>query len=887
MKRSCPTEPGAAAVHGTLRNHGSTVAAVLALGLILSGSALSVQASQESPQQPLPSPGAPPTLADEEPELVETRVRGKVRGVLEVRRGGGEIYLPLEDVAGLLELELNQDGEIITLITPLGDAQLTRDQLRFVDDRAYVAASEIARELNSKFIFDERTYSMEIEPLWHPERRRPSLHSTLDVRAPSATLSGIRATFDHVRQDGLKSNAGSLQMVGRLARGTWYVSAQDATAQIYNFNEYYWHTRRKKMAYLAGRTGLRFVNSLGNFELAGLQVGWSNRERRPVPGVASNGRLFPRRAAPVESLYGEAPPGNFVQVRIDGRIVGMQQVGFNGKYEFQNVPLPTRQSTGVEILVFEPSNLRIPVEIRRDRMAASAYMVPDGTLSHTGGIGLAGRFTKRIADGEAGDQNGLGGFYMWRQGLSRNLTGEAIVQANGRNVQSYFGAIGRLSEVWVVGGGLAYTPGAVGYQINAEGFLPRWAFLFDSRVTPGEFGLTESPDVTDHRFEVRHNTLQSLRTGLVARYLDDQFHETQYVLPTATWRPGSTLYFDARPDFDGRYQFNAAWQIDARSQMRYFRSRNSNLELTRKIGRKWEIGYGSLFENVEPRFSLFANLRQYALGGMWYLGASVVRSEGRFGYSARASAPVVAGVFARLEYQSIPVIRFDGPDDSGRFVLNLVSDFSQSGGRIVPARSGSFRNEQGGVVGRIVLDPESRELAGVKASDFNLKGIRVYVTDHGSAITDSGGHFFIGRMQPGLHEVELDTTGLPIELSPERTRVIAEVAPSAATRVDFFVRLELGVAGRVVDVTGRPMVAATVIIVAEDGAVVARGATDTFGLYRLDAIPPGRYTLQVLDQERLIGSREVLVQGDYVFNQNVEVPAPPSPGMQAGLAPDW
>jgi hypothetical protein len=819
-------------------------------------------------------------------ELVEVLVRGKARGVTEIRREEDVLYVAVSDLADLLELEINDYGPITVVETPLGSAELNEDQLRIIDDRRYVTASDVAAKLGGRVRFDSQTYTLEIDPLWHPAIERQAAPESAEIRAPSASLAGLRATYDHIRQDGLHSSSGTLQMVGRLARGSWYVSAQDATRQTYNLNEYYWYGRRNKMHYLAGRTRLQFITSLGSFQLAGAQIGWGNAKRTGGPRLQGPNALFPRRAAPVETVHGEAVPGNFVQLRIDGRVVGMQQVGFNGKYEFLNVPLPTRQSTGVEVLVFEPSNLRIPVEVRRERLAASAYMVPAGSVSHTGGIGLAGQFNQRVADSdpETTRENGLGGYYMWRQGLSRNVTTEALLQHNGRNLQSYVGAIGRLNEVWVVGGGVTYTPGAVGYQVNGEGFLSRWDFFVDSRITPGEFGLTSSPDVADHRIETRHYTLPQLRLGAIARYHDDESRLVTYVLPTATWRPNRDLYFDARPDFEGRYQLNASWQIDPRSQMRYFRSRSSSLELTRMIGRRWQVGYANLFENIEPRFSVFANLRQYALGGMWFVGAGLVRTLGRNGFTVSASAPVVPGIFARAEYQSLPITTVDGPDDSGRFMLNLVSDFSHSSGRLVAARSESFRRQQGGIVGRIVIDSGSGERGGVRRSDYDLEGIKVFVAHHANGATDGTGRFFIGGLEPGIYSVELDPLELPIELSPERTRVTVEVVSAAATRVDFVVRLELGIAGRVVDELGSPVSDAEVAVLDEDGRVVARGVSDMFGLYRLDAIVPGRYTVQVLADEEVIGRREVVVVDDYVFSQDVEVPALPTPGLQADAA---
>ncbi|MGB3651317.1 MAG: hypothetical protein WBA41_08915, partial [Rivularia sp. (in: cyanobacteria)] len=55
------------------------------------------------------------------------------------------------------------------------------------------------------------------------------------------------------------------------------------------------------------------------------------------------------------------------------------------------------------------------------------------------------------------------------------------------------------------------------------------------------------------------------------------------------------------------------------------------------------------------------------------------------------------------------------------------------------------------------------------------------------------------------------------------------------------------------------------------------GTTDQFGLYRLDGVPVGKYTLQVSPQDALnsndtLPKRRVEINNKFVYNQNLQLP---------------
>jgi hypothetical protein len=119
--------------------------------------------------------------------------------------------------------------------------------------------------------------------------------------------------------------------------------------------------------------------------------------------------------------------------------------------------------------------------------------------------------------------------------------------------------------------------------------------------------------------------------------------------------------------------------------------------------------------------------------------------------------------------------------------------------------------------------------------------------------------------------VSLDPEGLDIELQPERTAVAVEVADAATTRVDFEVRPELGLAGRVRTADGSPAAGVPIQAVDASGRVVSRDTSDQFGLYRVDGLPPGRYVIRTAPdwQAGSSGQTTVEVGADYRFGIDI------------------
>ena len=813
------------------------------------------------------------TADDATPELVAALVNGREHGMIEILRDGGEILIPLDRMGELLGLQVTYRHVVTEIRTPLGLRRVPNQALTARDGLLYVRAGYVQNELLSGVRFDDRSYALDFRPNWRGRVRTERVYDgPADVEPPKSTLAAIRTQVNHLESGGFSSTQGNVQLGGRLAQGTWTVVANDATDDQFEAREYNWYRTDGSRHWLLGRQQVQPYSLLGNFDLTGVQFGWTKGGAAASPQAFGSNVLFPRRGAAMETVRGEARPGQFVQLRVDGRLLETEQVGYDGRFVFDSVRLPLRQVSEVEVLVFDPNNLQIPVEVRTDRVASSAFLLADGQVTHAAGIGLAGRFDEGFV-GRSNEQlpQGAGGYYQWRQGFNKNITAEATVQHNGQNTSAAIGAVTRLAPMWVTSFGLIQSESSTGYNVDLEGYRKQWRFFGRSFYAPRAFGLVESDGgIIDHRVDVDYNFGQRLRLGVIARDRDDGTNADRFVLPTATWRPVPELYIDARPDLFGEYLLSSFWRPRRDTRLRFFRSRSSSAEVAHDIGDRMQIAWNTQFETVETRHTIFASRRGFLNRGSWFIRAGLTESEGEFGWLAGASTPLLPGVIGRVEYQSLPLTTVDGREE-GRLLVNIVSDLRQAGGRVVPASNSGFRQTGGSLVGRITLDAKSR--TNREQARRSLAGAQIRVADGGRAVTDNRGRFFIGNLSAGIYEVELDPADLPLELMPVRKKLRARIAPGAATRVDFVLSLEYGLAGRLRDADGAPLPQIRVELVDEDGIYYTHAWTDAFGLYRLDSVPPGRYRIQVIEGDFVVARREVEVVDDFLFGQDLQIGA--------------
>ncbi|WP_414619163.1 carboxypeptidase regulatory-like domain-containing protein [Calothrix sp. CCY 0018] len=817
-----------------------------------------------------------------EPFLVGVVINGREVGTLDIIEENNTLLIPLEIFAEVGGFSVNKTNSGIETKTPLGIVKFSPNVLKKINGLTYVSKEILQEKLDISLELNTADLTLLADLPWRGGSRQPRTNAQLkpEFFAPSSGLSNLRQELDIIntpRDTTLQSNT---LLGGRLAGGTWRLRMNNNFRNQPNLTEYFFYKRSGQFRYQLGRQRVGLHPLINGLDLTGLQFGYSNLPADYFNSTYSANELLPRRSQSVQTFSGRVPPTSVVQLRVGGVRVAEQQVGFNGIYEFLDVRLPVGQSNEIEVLVFDRNNLRAPIDIRTVRINASDLLLPVGGNVQLGGLGFSGNLVQDtlFSDFNSTDEGTLVGFYQLRQGLSDNLTFEGSLQAIPNSFQTQAGLVWRLANPVILSASVGNSFDKVGYSANLDVDLDKLEINANSQSLPQKYrtGEESNGERYNHSLEARYRFNNKLNLGFVARSRKDDSDSNDYILPTFYARPFSNLSLSGRPDIFGDYLFNAFFTPNRSTRLSFNTYGDAYIsDLRYNLNRNYQLNFGTEFgSNDSARYSVGIGHNSNSLEKLsWNVGLAL--SGGEVGPSAGASMQVLPGLFARLNYDAIPSrgISSGGLNDS-RLSLSLTSDMSFAGGRLTPARYSGIGKERGAISGKLAVEGES------KGFDLSNSIVRIYDTRNknvGSAKTDSNGNFFVGNLPEGVYVIELEPEELPIELAVSKTSLVAEVASSGVTRVDFPVRTEYGVAGKVTDASGQPLKEVSVELVTSTGARVLSGTTDQFGLYRLDGVPVGQYTLQVSSQNELnsnntLPKRQVVINNKFVYNQNLQLP---------------
>ncbi|MEO1377161.1 MAG: carboxypeptidase regulatory-like domain-containing protein [Cyanobacteria bacterium J06635_10] len=818
-----------------------------------------------------------------EPFIVGIMINGREVGTLDIIEEDNTLLIPLESLGEFGGFSVKKTNVGIEAQTPLGIVKFPPNVLKQINGLTYVSKEILQDKLNITVELNTADLTLLADLPWRGGSRRTRTTAELkpDFLAPGTGLSSLRQELNITSRSGDTDLRSSTLLGGRLAGGTWRLRLNNSFENEPNLTEYFFYRRSNQFRYQIGRQRIGLHPLLNGLELTGLQFGYSNLPTKNFSSSSGASEILPRRSRPVQTFRGEVPPASVVQLRVGGVRVAQQQVGFNGIYEFLDVRLPVGQSNEVEILVFDRNNLRSPIDIRTVRISASDLLLKAGGNVQLGGLGFSGNLIQDslFSDDDSDDDDGqLVGFYQLRQGLSNNLTFESSLQAVPDSFQGQAGLVWRLANPVILSASVGNSFDRVGYAANLDVELDKLEINANSQSLPQGYrnGKDTSSERSNHSLELKYRFGNKLNLGFIARSRDSNNESDDYILPTFSARPLSNLSLNGRPDIYGSYLFNAFFRPNRVTRLSFNTYGDSyNSDLRYNLNNNNQLFFGTEFGNdSDARYSIGFGHNASSLSKLsWNVGLAY--SDGDVGPSAGASMQVLPGLFARLNYRAIPSRggSLSGLDD-GRLSLSLTSDMSVAGGRFTPARYSGISKERGAISGKLAIEGES------KGFDLSNSIVRVYDTRNksvGATKTDSNGNFFVGNLREGVYVIELEPEELPIELAVSKTSLVAEVAPSGVTRVDFPVRTEYGIAGKITDVSGQPLTEVSIELINNAGARVLSGTTDQFGLYRLDGIPVGKYTLRVSPEDELnsngtLPKRQVEIRNKFVYNQNLQLP---------------
>jgi hypothetical protein len=822
--------------------------------------------------------------------LVGVLVQQREIGTLEVLPDDDGYLIPLDDFAALTgcAVETESAGNA-RLRTPLGTVTLFAE-LDLVRSMGvvYVRQASVEEKLATPVAFDHSRFALGFDLPWRPAAGAPSAAPlgtpvSPDATPPGASLSTLYTDLRYTQLDDEGFLGSATVLGGKLGPGYWRMRYDDDFSGNRSLRDYAWLYKRDGRLLLAGNQRVRVHPLLRSMEFTGAQVAWTNQSLELFSQGPTPRELLSRRMQPTRTFEGYGPAAGLAELRINGTVIDRQAIGLDGRYRFLDVAIPARPDSRVEVLLYDRHNRHVPVEIHEETPRASAYLLPEGALIHMGGAGGEGNFVQDRWDSREG--SGPAAFYQTRWGLTDRVTFEAAIQGTDDATQVMGGMVTRIGPTFTASLGLGAAEGALGYSVDLEGLAAPWRLVARSLASQAGFDPLYPYDQYDHLVELGRNVNPELDVSLVGRSRRDRNDEDEYLLPAFAWRPSPALWMRGRPDFNGDYRLDLSYQIRPWTRLGVSTVESRVFALVaHDITPRLRLTADAEFGDGRPgrQTAVLSGLGSARWKTSWMAGALL--TDGEPGYLLGGRIEMLPGVFARAQLESDALVNEPGSPQQSRLLVNVTADLGYSRGRFVPAASYSVRADRGGIAGVVRVDAPD------DFPSYSLYNLPILLDGRRVGRTGQRGQFFIGHLRPGIYRLELDSENLPIELAPLQVSVSAEVAAAAVTRLDFVVRPEFGLAGRVRDAGGSPLPGRRVELVAADGRIVETANTDRFGLFRIDAVPIGEYTLRLArsglpGEAGALPSRQVAIRDDFLFDQDLQLEADVVAGVTDPNAP--
>ena len=114
---------------------------------------------------------------------------------------------------------------------------------------------------------------------------------------------------------------------------------------------------------------------------------------------------------------GRGPIAGVAELRVEGLRVARQTISLDGYYEFVDVTLPSRQSSRIEVYVYDRFDMTAPVEVHDHTRGATDQMLSAGASVVMGGIGDSGNYLDQLLS-DTSASGGMSAFAQSRYGLS-------------------------------------------------------------------------------------------------------------------------------------------------------------------------------------------------------------------------------------------------------------------------------------------------------------------------------------------------------------------------------------------------------------------------------------------------------------------------------------
>jgi len=774
----------------------------------------------------------------------------------------GRLWLPLSDCAPILGFTVVHRPDVAYLRTPLGEAYLTGAEGRIEGGEWYVPIEVLASRLAARIVYRPEDQSLRVALPWSPaDASPPAAEEPLrpDVSAPTVEVNRLRgeALVRYDRDTG-GQDSGYLEVMGVAGPGEFQSRLTRTSGEQWALSDYVWIGRFPHTALSMGHQYVNVLPLLPSFHFTGAQVAWSrNRDQWADP--IQEPQLLHSLGGNVRTLRGRGPPGGIVELRVDDRVVRRERIPLNGEYILWNVEWPPGYSYR-RLYLYRPFE-HVPASIVELEGWSDPLLMAAGDVVVAGGGGIEGNPADPMVR-----ETGGAGFGLARWGASDALTLETAVQTTEVGARAAAGGLWSAGRLGLLRALVGIGDDATAALLSLHGGSRPWFWNARLQETNEDFD-PRGYGIRSDRFAEAGIQWDRLQLSLIGRRVRWDGGGTVYLLPAADWRPLSGLSLRSRPDWEGDYVHEAEWVIN-----RYVRCHVAARPPRYRGGVEVQWSERHLSHLSAERYSPDGSIRyawvqswRGAPHSRWRLEAGLLATHYDVGALGRIAFELFPGLWLRLDGTREPAADDRLFRRERWWVTAGVSfDFARSSAGLT--RAGSMSRHRGAVAGRIVGAP----------SDQSLKGTVVRVNGRPGGACDENGRFLIPNLEPGLHRVELDDEGLPLELASAGQRFTVEVRPGAITPVEFQVRVQLGAAGRVRRAGSQPLSAGwRVEVIDPEGTVVRATEPAPDGRWQVDGLPPGRYRAVLKDPAgRSLAEIPLVLEREYLLKQDFTVEGP-------------
>ncbi len=789
---------------------------------------------------------------------------------------GEQYLLPLVTVMDAALISISTDtatsaGEGIRLNTPGGQAGIDPSDLRVIAGQVLVRQSALAENLLIDVRFDQARYAIFLELPWSSPQFRQAVQAQTpepQFEPPGASVRNLRADLNYISTGTFDGWMGDYFAAGNLSGGTWQFRVQQDELGNSRPLEYYWSRNFQNSQALAGNTDFSLHPLLPTVEQTGVQFLYSTA---PLPRASYRTSTGPNRnrgiANGIRNIEGVGTPGSVAELRVDGGIVARTRVRLDGTYDFLNVELPTRGYSEVMVYILDRSSGTL-LDTQSFSRRSGIELLSGGQHTLFGTLGAQGN----PLDSQSRSQ-GSAVAAQWRYGITEDMTVElGRQQVGGLNgteaalsmalFNNWFGSLGYASS---------FDRDAMG--LDLEGGNGLWSFDFRAR----EYRMTGLPDRDQERrqwsryLNYRYEFTENLTLGLVGRDVRTSFATESFLMPGANWSNRRNFSVSAYPNINGNYRLDSRYGLSPLATARYAYESNRHLIDYRQRNGRGQEYYANYRtgQSLSDRMELgLVHYSENDLLGRVQFG--VVTNGGRIGYNMDWESRLLPGFNSRLRLARGGYdvgIYEDEEEDELYLQWHMTLDFAVAQSGIVPADTAWGAFSSAALTGEVLLGGRR-----VTAAD-EIDRIELVIDGDSHTALVEAGRYYLDGLEPGLHKISIDSRFLPIELMPgDNQDYWVRLEAGASTEVPLILEARYAIAGRVRNVDGANMVGLNLAILNDAGRKVGEAYTDQYGLYRADALAPGKYYVVAEENGVRLSAIQVEIVDAFLFEQDLLVP---------------